>query len=126
MLFHHVHIKSPDPSASADWWSQALGVSVESDEVRSEGDRFVRCVSDNGVPIFISGPRPNEQLAAEQPDSRFGLEHIGFQSDDITADIARLVGMGATLVSSPERLASGRTIAFLHTPDRVRVELIQL
>lgn len=125
MLFHHVHIKSPDPTTSADWWSKAFGLAIESDEVRPEGDLFVRCVSEQGVPVFISGPRPSEQPATAEPGSRFGLEHIGFHSDDITADIDRLVGMGATLVSGPERLASGKTIAFLHTPDRVRVELIQ-
>jgi catechol 2,3-dioxygenase-like lactoylglutathione lyase family enzyme len=125
MLVHHVHIKSADPAASANWWSKAVGLVIQSDELRPEGDRFVRCVSEEGFPVFISGPRPSEQLAAAEPGSRFGLEHIGFHSDDITADIRHLVGLGATLMSGPERLASGKTIAFLHTPDQVRVELVQ-
>ena len=125
MLLHHIHIKSFDPTASADWWSEAFGLVVESDEVRPEGDRFVRCIGENGIPVFFSGPRSGEHLEPAVPAARVGLEHIGFHSDEITTDIDRLVGMGATLVSVPERLASGKVIAFLHTPDGVRVELIQ-
>ena len=41
--FNHVHLKAPDPKATADWYVKAFGFTIVSDMVRPVGDRFIRC-----------------------------------------------------------------------------------
>jgi catechol 2,3-dioxygenase-like lactoylglutathione lyase family enzyme len=125
MQLNHLHIKSQDPGNSASWWAEAFGFEIVADETRPTGDRFLRCTSANGIPVYISGTRDGETLAAARPVPAFGLEHFGFHTDDLEADRARLIALGAVPDGSPERLANGKLIAFLVTPDGVRVELIE-
>jgi lactoylglutathione lyase len=126
---NHIHLKAPDPKKTADWYVNAFGFKITSDEVRSFGDRFIRCQSeDGGMAVNISGARSGETLGPGDANPHHGLEHFGFDSADIEADIKRLEGLGAKLLEGPIDTAPGGTgarIAFLRAPDDVRIELIQ-
>ncbi len=122
---NHIHIKSSDPQKSAEWWSKAFNLTIVSDNVRPVGDRFIVTKSEGGLNINISSERTNEKLGPSDSDAHYGLEHFGFDTDDIEADIKRLVDMGATHKEGPVDLPDGRKIGFIGTPDGVRVELIQ-
>jgi lactoylglutathione lyase len=123
---NHIHLKSPDPGKSVEWWVKAFNFKVTSDEVRPFGDRFIRCQSeDGGMNVNISGARSGETLGNGDANPHHGLEHFGFDSTDIEADIKRLEGLGATLMEGPIRMANGVQIAFIKGPDDVRIELIQ-
>jgi catechol 2,3-dioxygenase-like lactoylglutathione lyase family enzyme len=126
---NHIHLKAPDPKKTADWYVNAFGFKITSDEVRSFGDRFIRCQSeDGGMAVNISGARSGETLGPGDANPHHGLEHFGFDSADIEADIKRLEGLGAKLLEGPIDTAVGGTgarIAFLRAPDDVRIELIQ-
>lgn len=125
---NHIHLKAPDPRKTAEWYVTAFGFKILGDDVRPApfGDRFIRCQSeDGGMLVNISGARTGEHLGPGDASAHHGLEHFGFDSDDIKADIARLEGLGATLLDGPFTLASGMLIAFIKAPDDVRVELIQ-
>ena len=123
---NHIHLKASDPRRTAEWYVRALGFRVVSDEVRVFGDRFVRCVSDGGgMAVNISGPRAGETLGPGDASAHHGLEHFGFDSEDLDADIHRLEGFGATLLEGPIQVPDGPRIAFLRAPDDVRIELIE-
>jgi lactoylglutathione lyase len=123
---NHIHLKSPDPRKTADWYTKAFNFKIVSDETRVFGDRFVRCQSeDGGLAGNISGPRTNETLQPGNASAHFGLEHFGFDSVDIDADIRRLEGLGAKLLEGPIVMPNGGRIAFMRAPDDTRVELIQ-
>lgn len=123
---NHIHLKAPDPKKTADWYVTAFKFKILSDEVRTVGDRFLRCQSeDGGMFVNISGARTGETLGPGDANPHHGLEHFGFDTLDIKADIARLEGLGATLMEGPTSMPSGQTIAFVKVPDDVRVELIQ-
>ena len=122
-FINHIHLKSPDPKKSADWWIEAFGFTVESDNVRDSGDRFIRCISESGLVVNISNERTGEVLGKGDATAHYGLEHFGFDSEDLEADIARLEALGAKLVDGP-RGADPR-ICFLACPDDVRIELIE-
>jgi catechol 2,3-dioxygenase-like lactoylglutathione lyase family enzyme len=125
---NHIHIKSADPARSAEWYGKAFGFTVVGDTVRPApfGDRFIRCRSeDGGMAVMISGARTGETLGPADANPHHGLEHFGFDSTDIEADIKRLTALGAGLLDGPISLGGGTTIAFLRTPDDVRIELIQ-
>ena len=122
---NHIHLKAPDPKKTADWYVKAFNFEIVSDIVRPSGDRFIRCKSENGIPVNISGARTDERMGQGDADAHYGIEHFGFDSADIDADIKRLEGLGATLKEGPNRRAGGGAVAFMEVPDNVRIELVQ-
>lgn len=123
---NHIHLKAPDPKKTADWYVQAFNLKIIGDDVRSFGDRFIRCQSeDGGMTVNISGARTGETLGPGNADPHYGLEHFGFDTADMSADIERLTKLGATLAAAPTKMPNGAQIAFLKCPDDVRIELIQ-
>ena len=124
--FNHVHLKSPDPETTANWYVKAFNFRIVNDTVRSFGDRFIQCKTADGISVNISGARTNEQLRDGDATAHWGLEHFGVNVDDIDAEIQRLEGLGAELMEGPIGVPNGPRIAFIKTPVDVRVELLQL
>jgi len=122
---NHIHIKSSDPEKEANWWVTAFDFKITNDEVRLVGDRFISCESEDGLRVNISSERTNEKLGPSDSDPHYGLEHFGFDSNDIEKDIKKFVGLGAQLAEGPNEQPNGMKIAFLKTPGNVRVELIE-
>ena len=122
---NHIHLKAADPRKTAEWYVRAFAFRIVSDETRVFGDRFVRCQSEDGTPVNISGARTGESLGPGDARAHHGLEHFGFDSDSLEADIARLEGLGARLLEGPIEIPGGPRICFVQAPDDVRVELIQ-
>lgn len=124
---NHIHLKANDPKKVADWYVKAFDFAIESDTVRPTGDRFLRCRSGDGaVVINISGARTGEPLGPADPSIHAGLEHLAFDSDDMEADIAKLKDLGAVIQDGPIATANGGKMAFIATPDGVRIELLQI
>jgi lactoylglutathione lyase len=123
---NHIHLKASDPRQTADWYVRAFGFKILSDDVRVFGDRFVRCLSqDGGMAVNISGARTGERLGPGDAMPHHGLEHFGFDSDHLETDIKRLEGLGATLLEGPIQVPNGPRIRFLRAPDDTRIELIE-
>jgi lactoylglutathione lyase len=123
---NHIHLKSPDPRKTADWYVRAFNFTIVNDETRVFGDRFVRCLSEGGaLAVNISGARTGEKLGAGDANPHHGLEHFGFDSTDIEADITRLKGLGAALLEGPTQIPNGARIAFMRGPDDTRLELVE-
>ena len=123
---NHIHLKAPDPRKTAEWYEKAFAFKIVSDETRVFGDRFVRCLSeDGGMAVNISGVRTSEKLGPGDASAHHGLEHFGLDTEDIEADIARLTKLGAPLLEGPIQVPNGPRIAFLRAPDDVRVELVE-
>ncbi|MBS7700756.1 MULTISPECIES: VOC family protein [unclassified Chelatococcus] len=60
------------------------------------------------------------------PDTKFGITHIAFMSNDLDADYERLTGLGYVGHVAPKVAGSGvGRLAFLGDPNGARVELIQ-
>jgi catechol 2,3-dioxygenase-like lactoylglutathione lyase family enzyme len=122
---NHIHLKAADPRKTAEWWVRAFNFRIKSDNIRSFGDRFIRCQSEDGFSVNISNARTDEKMGDGDSSAHWGLEHFGFDVADIGAEIKRLEELGATLEEGPIDVPSGPLIAFLAAPDDVRIELIQ-
>ena len=123
---NHIHLKAPDPRKTADWYTKAFNFKIVSDETRVFGDRFVRCqTEDGGMMVNISGARTGQTLGGGDASAHHGLEHFGFDSAGLEADITRLEGLGARLLEGPIQIPNGPRICFMWAPDDVRVELIE-
>ena len=121
---NHVHIRSTDPEASAAWYTEHFGVKrLGSREVMPE---TITISMDPGGPVRlnISSPPPgSSDKRAVAEINQLGLEHFGFDTDEMDADLERLQGLGAELKEGPNR-NGGVTIAFIAAPGDIRIELI--
>ncbi|MBT5892289.1 MAG: VOC family protein [Chloroflexi bacterium] len=122
---NHIHMKSNDPEKSANWWVANFGFTIVDDSTRETGDRFIKCRSANDVPVNISGPLDGQTLVESDSGPNLGLEHFGFDVDDMDAEIKRLAAVGAPLVDGPNELPDGTRFCWVAAPDNVRVELIE-
>lgn len=116
----HVHQRSRDAIAAARFYVEALGAS----EVRREGDPVTRIVVDlGGLTLFIEQAPAAMGTSARPP--HLGVEHIGLAVDDIEAAMAQVRGRGATVATEIKEIRPGVRIAFIDTPDAVRIELLE-
>ena len=123
----HIHLKAPDPEKTANWYVKAFDFEIFNDRgVRPTGDRFIECKMEDGTIVRISGARTNEEMGQGDADVHYGLEHFGITVDDMDAELERLQALGAELAEGPISNPGGPTIAFIKTPDDVRIELLQL
>lgn len=123
---NHLHVKTAEPLAAAEWFARALGFRILSDEQRTFGDRFVRCQSeDGGMNVIFSSARDGETLGPPATGIHRGLEHFGLDSTDLDGDVARLVDLGATLVDGPRQTRPDLRVAFFDVIGDVRIELMQ-
>jgi catechol 2,3-dioxygenase-like lactoylglutathione lyase family enzyme len=60
------------------------------------------------------------------PNATYGLNHVGFMTDDLDGDYARLIALGYAELSAPKVAGSGQgRLAFLADPNGTRIELLQ-
>ena len=125
--FNHVHLKAPDPGATADWYVKAFEFEILNDEnPRPQGDRFIRCRTKDGISVNISSDRAGETMGGGDASAHWGLEHFGIEVDDIDAEFKRLEGLGAKILDGPTKTSTGLIIGFIQAPDDVRIEVMQL
>lgn len=125
---HHIHIKCHDPKAAADWYGAVFGFTVVLDATRPTGDRLIRCALGENQPPFliISNPAQGQDLPDGRSELSLGLEHFAITTEDLPALVEAACAHGAELLGEPVTLQDGTLIAFIKTPQNVRVELMQL
>ncbi len=122
-VFHHVHIKSKQPRATAQWWVDMFGATIVSEF--QFGTMLFAPVELNGIRINITGHGPDDavRMAEPQPIPYWGLEHFGIEVDDMDVMLARFEEQGCKVYlrrPGPE----GYEIAFVDAPDGVVLELL--
>ena len=117
----HVHLRSPDPEATARFYIDVLGAGDRgSAQVRGA---LRRVVALGGLSIFIEAVP--DTTPAPPPAPFMGLEHIGFGVDDLDAAEAHLAGHGVALLGGIEQVRPGIRVAFIEGPQKVRIEMIE-
>ena len=120
--WEHIHLRSPDPAATAEWYKDKLGAEVIKSQ---QPDGSVRLDLDlGGQKVFIAKAQPGQ--AADPPSSPYlGLDHFGLTVDDIRSAVAGLKAKGVTFTMDVTTNRPGVRIAFLTAPENVTIELIQ-
>ena len=120
----HAHIKSTDPRKTAQWWADMFQAKILP-EIQASGGALFCPVEIGDVKINITTPREHEldQMADGDAGPHYGLEHLGILTDDIDADLGRLREQGLEVFEVHE--TPKLKFAFVETPDKVRIELMQ-
>lgn len=119
--FDHLHLRSPDPEATAAFYVSAFGAEIRQRVMPGGKLRIILDLA--SVPLFVEEV-PADTAAPPAPPF-LGLEHVGLAVDDLDASLADLKAKGVPLISGPTEARPGVRIAFLQAPDGVRVELIE-
>ncbi|HVY15567.1 MAG TPA: VOC family protein [Rhodopila sp.] len=120
--WEHIHLRSPDPDATAQWYHDKLGAEVVK---TPQADGSMRIdLNLGGQKIFIAKAMPGK--AADAPSSPYlGLDHFGLLVSDLPAAVAALKAKGVTFTMEPTQIRPGTQIAFLTAPENVSIELLQ-
>jgi len=126
--YTHVHLRSPDPEATARWFETMFGAEVvhgtygEGTFYPNQPRVFIKL---GGQTVLIAPAHHDEPTGAEPRFPYFGLEHIGLTVDDIDAAVADLRAKGAEIFVGPMDYSAGTRLAFIRGPEGVSVEIVQ-
>jgi catechol 2,3-dioxygenase-like lactoylglutathione lyase family enzyme len=118
--FDHIHLRSPDPEATATWFEQMLGAQV----VRSTQQGKPRIdLKLGGQDIFIAQA---DGGVAEPPAPPYqGLDHFGLRVQGLDAAAAELKAKGVEFTMEPRDARPGVRIAFIRGPQNISIELLE-
>jgi lactoylglutathione lyase len=118
--FDHIHLRSPDPEATAAWFERMLGAEV----IRTTQQGRPRIdLKLGGQDIFIA---QSDSGVADPPSSPYqGLDHFGLRVRGLDAAAAELKAKGVEFTMEPREARPGVRIAFIRGPQNISIELLE-
>ena len=120
--YDHVHLRSPDPDATAAWYERMFGARIIK-SVMSNG--LERTDMELGGVMMFLAQVPQDAALAEKPDGSYvGLDHLGLRVRNIDAVCDELKAKGVEFTVEPKTIRPGVRIAFVRGPQNVLIELL--
>jgi catechol 2,3-dioxygenase-like lactoylglutathione lyase family enzyme len=117
----HIHLRSPDPEATAAWFERMLGAQV----IRTMQQGKPRIDLKLGGPmIFIAPVASGDGVGAPPRTPYQGLDHFGLAVSGIDAVAAELKAKGAEFTTEVKTIRPGTRICFLRGPQGISIELL--
>ena len=118
----HIHLRSPDPDATAAWFERILGAQV----IRSTVDGKPRIdLKLGGADVFIMPVAPGDKVNPPPVTPYQGLDHFGLTVSGIDAVAAELKAKGVEFTMEPRTNRPGLRICFLRGPQGISIELLE-
>jgi lactoylglutathione lyase len=118
VTWDHVHLRSPDPEATAAWLADTLGGEI----IRGTGRIDVKL---GGAMVFIAPVAAGESIDAPPAHPHQGLDHIGLLVKDIDAVAAEIKAKGVEFTKEPYTIRPGTRICFIRGPEGISIELLE-
>ena len=114
LKLNHLHLKSPNPQKTAQFYIDTLGATKIAD------------ISDIGVRLDLHGLTLNvtKHIASQTREQKYGIEHIAIDADDIEGMIESLKKNGAKILEETS-ISGDRKVVFFEGPDGVQLEFIE-
>jgi len=118
----HVHLRSPDPEATAQWFERVLGAEV----IRSMQQGKPRIdLKLGGANIFIAPVEAGEGVNPAPTTPYQGLDHFGLTVSGIDAIAAELKRKGVEFTKDPTTVRPGVRVCFIRGPQGISIELLE-
>lgn len=111
--FDHIHLMSPDPEKTAEFYQRMFGASQEESVDLGNGGAMLK-LNIGGVTLLISKTINEKQ---------YGLGHFGISTPHLKAAVDELKAKHVKFTLEITRISPQLTISFLEAPDNVRLEL---
>jgi len=121
--FDHVHLISPDPLKTADFYEKTFGAKRDSLNELPDGRILVSVTLDNAS-IKVTNPRPKPLVPNTLPNG-CGLEHFGLGTDNLEEAVAELKANGLKCVQEIKEVSPTMKIAYFVSPEDILIELLE-
>jgi lactoylglutathione lyase len=118
VTWDHVHIRSPDPEATAAWLHDILGGEI----IRGPGRIDVKL---GGANVFLAPVKAGDGVNTAPVTPYQGLDHFGLTVKDIDAVAAEIKAKGVEFTKEPTTIRPGVRICFIRGPQGISVELLE-
>jgi lactoylglutathione lyase len=120
--YDHIHLRSPNPEATAQWYERMLGAEV----IRTMQQGAPRIdLKLGGANIFIAPVSAGDGVNPPPTTPYQGLDHFGLTVSGIDAVVADLKAKGVQFTREPTTVRPGVRVAFLRAPEGVSIELLE-
>jgi lactoylglutathione lyase len=118
----HVHLRTTDPEAMAQWFERMLGAEV----IRTMQGGAPRIdLKLGGANIFIAPVKAGDGVNAPPATPYRGLDHFGLTVTGIDAIAADLKAKGVEFTREPTTVRPGTRVCFIRGPEGVSIELLE-
>jgi catechol 2,3-dioxygenase-like lactoylglutathione lyase family enzyme len=118
----HIHLRSPDPEATAQWFERILGAEI----IRSMQQGKPRIdLKLGGANIFIAPVASGDGVNPAPTTPYQGLDHFGLTVSGIDAVAADLKGKGVEFTTEPTTVRPGVRVCFIRGPQGISIELLE-
>jgi lactoylglutathione lyase len=118
VTWDHVHLRSPDPEATAAWLENILGGVI----IRGPGRIDVKL---GGANVFIAPVTAGDGVNTPPVTPYQGLDHFGLTVKDIDAVAAEIKAKGVEFTKEPTTIRPGVRICFIRGPQGISIELLE-
>ena len=118
VIWDHVHLRSPDPEATAAWLQDILGGEI----IRGPGRIDVKL---GGANVFIAPVTAGDGVNTPPVTPYQGLDHFGLAVKDIDAVAAEIKAKGVEFTKEPTTIRPGVRICFIRGPQGISIELLE-
>lgn len=115
---NHLHLKSPDPKKTADFYVQYAGAKVSKEAKRPDGSAAYR-LDLHGVELNVT-----QFLEEQELDQFMGLEHVAIDTNNFDGEVAKIKAAGVKILEE-RQLPDGRRVCFFEGPEGVRLEFLE-
>lgn len=125
-VINHVHIRATDPRKSAEWYVEHFNAEIMSEREVMPGTITVSTKVGGSARLNISSqPEGSSPQRASAELNQLGLEHFGFDVEDLQEELTRLEQAGVRIVLPLTEVVGGAKLAYIEGPDDVLIELVQ-
>jgi catechol 2,3-dioxygenase-like lactoylglutathione lyase family enzyme len=116
---NHLHLKTPDPRKTANFYLEYLGAKIVSERTTPNGRTSLR-LNLHGVELNVT-----DFLEEQKLEQFYGLEHVAIDTDNFAGEVAKIRAAGIKILE--ERvLPDGRKVCFFEGPEGVRLEFLEM
>lgn len=121
--FHHVHLASPSPDQTLEWYHEMFG----GERTQMLGSREAVLYGGKVWLMTFQAPSDWRYKRFVAPTPGRSVDHLGFGYSDLDSALADLKEKGVEVTMEPRDIGSptAARIAFVTGPDDVRIELAQ-
>ncbi len=118
----HIHLRSKDPEATAQWYERMLGAEVL--RTMQQGKPRID-LKVGGANVFIAPVTAGDGVNPPPVTPYQGLDHFGLTVSGIDAVCVDLKAKGVEFTREPTTVRPGVRVAFLRAPEGVSIELLE-
>ena len=118
----HVHLRTPDPEATAQWFERMFGAEIIRSTQQGKPRVDIRL---GGAMIFTAQVNPGDGVNPAPVTPYQGLDHFGLEVQDIDKVVADLKSKGAEFTMELKQARPGVRICFIRGPQGISIELLE-